>query len=72
MISPKICPCFHPLFLLYQIQRHKKIQRHRTLQNAHSAVGETEVGLQQQATDPALLEAKSASKTIQIHSKVKN
>ena len=27
-----------PFFLLYQIQRHKKIQRHRTLQNAHSAV----------------------------------
>ena len=29
------------------------------------------MGLQQQATDPALLEAKSASKTIQMHSKVK-
>ena len=34
-------------------------------------MGETEVGLQQQATEPALLEAKSASKTIQMHSKVK-
>ena len=29
------------------------------------------MGLQQQATEPALLEAKSASKTIQMHSKVK-
>ena len=53
MISPKICHCIHPFFreyapvstpssLLYQIQRHKKIQRHRTLQNAHSAVQVTE------------------------------
>ena len=40
-LLPWICPCFHPFFLLYQIQRHKKIQRHRTLQNAHSALLQT-------------------------------
>ena len=38
LLLPWICPCFRPFFLLYQIQRHKKIQRHRTLQNAHSAL----------------------------------
>ena len=68
IISQKEC---NFIFLLLTVTTPSKVLESKTVRlRASVQWGETEVGLQQQATDPALLEAKSASKTIQMRSKV--